>query len=226
MAVLQTTIQLPVVVALVVLEDRHLPFVEVTAVQAWHLVSAEKVNGMRVVVVVIFNTVGDEVELAALAEKGFTHLWLMGVWPTGPKSRAQALEHADLRREYGNALPGWTEADVLGSPYAVAALEVSPLLGGDAALVRLRKRLAAFGIRLVLDFVPNHLGLDHAWVRTHPEYFVGQTHPFPDSFPVETAAGRRFLAHGKDPYFPGWTDTVQLDYRRPETREAMAGSRW
>jgi NAD+ kinase len=40
---------------------------------------------------------------------------------------------------------------------------------------------------------------------------------------VETAAGRRFLAHGKDPYFPGWTDTVQLDYRRPETREAMAG---
>lgn len=164
-----------------------------------------------------------EPELEALEEKGFTHLWLMGVWPTGPKSRAQALEHADLRREYGNALPGWTEADVLGSPYAVAALKVSPFLGGDAALARLRKRLAKRGIRLVLDFVPNHLGLDHAWVRTHPEYFVGQAQPFPDSFPVETAAGRRFLAHGKDPYFPGWTDTVQLDYRRPETREAMAG---
>jgi hypothetical protein len=79
-----------------------------------------------------------EAELEALAEKGFTHLWLMGVWPTGPKSRAQALDHADLRREYGNALPGWTDADVLGSPYAVAALQVAPLLGGDAALARLR----------------------------------------------------------------------------------------
>ena len=60
------------------------------------------------------------------------------------------------------------------------------------ALARLRKRLAKRGIRLVLDFVPNHLGLDHVWVRTHPEYFVGQAQPFPDSFPVETAAGRRF----------------------------------
>ena len=164
-----------------------------------------------------------ESELEALAEKGVTHLWLMGVWPTGPKSRAQALEHADLRREYGNALPGWTDADVLGSPYAVAALQVSPLLGGDAALARLRKRLTKLGIKLILDFVPNHLGLDHEWILTHPEYFVGQDQPFPDSFPVETASGKRFLAHGKDPYFPGWTDTVQLDYRRPETREAMAG---
>lgn len=164
-----------------------------------------------------------EVELETLAEKGVTHLWLMGVWPTGPKSRAQALDHADLRREYGNALPGWTDADVLGSPYAVADLQVSPLLGGDAALAGLRKRLAKFGIKLILDFVPNHLGLDHEWVLTHPEYFVGQVHSFPDSFAVETASGKRFLAHGKDPYFPGWTDTVQLDYRRPETREAMAG---
>ena len=164
-----------------------------------------------------------QVELDSLAEKGFTHVWLMGVWPTGPKSRAEALRHEDLRREYGNALPGWTEADVLGSPYAVAALEVAPILGGDAALARLRERLAGLNIKLILDFVPNHLGLDHEWLQTHPEYFVGQGQPFPDSFPVETASGRRFLAHGKDPYFPGWTDTVQLDYRRHETREAMAG---
>jgi glycosidase len=164
-----------------------------------------------------------ESQLEALADMGITHLWLMGVWPTGPKSRAEALQHADLRREYGNALPDWSDADVLGSPYAVAALEVSPLLGGDAALARLRERLAKYYIRIILDFVPNHLGLDHAWVRTHPEYFVGQSEPFPDAFEVDTASGRRFLAHGKDPYFPGWTDTVQLDYRRPETREAMAG---
>jgi hypothetical protein len=163
-----------------------------------------------------------EPELEALAEKGFTHLWLMGVWPTGPKSRAQALQHEDLCREYGNALPGWTDEDVLGSPYAVAAAEVAPFLGGDPALAQLRQRLAKLGIRLILDFVPNHLGLDHEWVRSHPEYFVGQTQHFPDSFPVETASGQRFLAHGKDPYFPGWTDTVQLDYRRSETRGAMA----
>jgi hypothetical protein len=161
-------------------------------------------------------------EIEIFAERGFTHLWLMGVWPTGPRSRAEALRHQDLRREYGNALPGWMEDDVLGSPYAVAALEAAPYLGGDAALARLRERLARLNIKLVLDFVPNHLGLDHEWVQTHPEYFVGQPQPFTDSFPVETVSGTRFLAHGKDPYFSGWTDTVQLDYRRRETREAMA----
>jgi hypothetical protein len=164
-----------------------------------------------------------EAELERLEQKGFTHLWLMGVWPTGPKSRAEALRHADLRREYGNALPDWTDDDVVGSPYAVAAFEVAPMLGGDAALARLRERLAKRNIRLILDFVPNHLGLDHEWVETHPEYFVGREQAFADSFPVKTTSGERFLAHGKDPYFPGWTDTVQLDYRRTETREAMAG---
>ena len=34
-------------------------------------------------------------------------------------------------------------------------------------------------------------------------------------------AGRRWIAHGKDPHFPCWTDVAQLDYRRPETREAV-----
>ena len=76
---------------------------------------------------------------------------------------------------------------------------------------------------MILDFVPNHLGLDHSWVTTHPERFVGQQTPFDGSFPVETAKGPRYLAHGKDPYFPGWTDTVQIDYRKPDTREAMLG---
>jgi hypothetical protein len=32
---------------------------------------------------------------------------------------------------------------------------------------------------------------------------------------------RRLLAHGRDPYFPGWPDTLQLDYGNPATQEAM-----
>ena len=162
-----------------------------------------------------------EVELERLQGRGFTHLWLMGVWPTGAKSRAQAVEHAGLRKSYDEALPGWTDADIIGSPYAVEDVQVAARLGGDAALATLRGRLAERGIRLLLDFVPNHLGLDHQWVQDRPDLFVGQRESFSDSFAVHTAAGTRFLAHGKDPYFPGWTDTVQLDYRRDETRQAM-----
>ena len=162
-----------------------------------------------------------EEELLAFQKDGFTHLWLMGVWPTGPRSQAEALRHADLRKAYGEALPGWTDADVLGSPYAVAALYVAPMLGGDLALASLRSRLNKLGIKLVLDFVPNHLGLDHEWLQARPHLFVGKPDPFRDSFPVPLPSGEYFLAHGKDPYFPGWTDTVQLDYRRKETRQAM-----
>ncbi|MBA3391944.1 MAG: alpha-amylase [Deltaproteobacteria bacterium] len=159
--------------------------------------------------------VPDEV-LDHLAAIGTTHLWLMGVWETGARAREQALQHAGLRVEYDAALPGWTDADVVGSPYAIADVRVAGDLGGDAALVALRRRLERRAIGLVLDFVPNHLGLDHDWLRTRPELFVGQPTAFPDGFP----AGDRFIAHGKDPYFPGWTDTAQLDHRRADTRAA------
>ncbi|MEK0446745.1 MAG: hypothetical protein RLZZ399_2066 [Verrucomicrobiota bacterium] len=167
------------------------------------------------------STVPEE-ELSALEASGFTHLWLMGVWPTGPKSREQAVTHPDLRRAYDEALPGWSDADVLGSPYAVAALHVAPSLGGDAGLAHFRKQLAKRGIRLILDFVPNHLGLDHELLALRPELFVSSSTIFPDSFPGQTPEGPRFFAHGKDPYFPGWTDTVQLDYRRPDTRATVS----
>ena len=164
-----------------------------------------------------------ESEFARWKRLGFTHLWLMGVWPTGPRSRAQAVEHPDLRAAYDEALPGWSEADIEGSPYAVERLEVSPRLGGDAGLAALRQRLSDLGIGLILDFVPNHLGLDHGWLRDCTERFVGQEREFPDSFLHELRGRQRFIAHGKDPYFAGWTDTVQLEYRRRETREAMVG---
>lgn len=164
-----------------------------------------------------------EEEFSDLKRFGFTHLWLMGVWPTGPKSRGQALEHGDLRRAYGEALPGWTEADILGSPYAVQEVRVASILGGDAALAVFRKRLAEIGIGLILDFVPNHLGLDHDWLSSKPSHFVSQESEFPFSFALGSGSERRFVAHGKDPYFPGWTDTVQIEYRRRETREAMIG---
>lgn len=147
-----------------------------------------------------------EAELEGWSARGFTHVWLMGVWPTGPLSRAEALRHEGLRRAYDEALPGWAEGDVLGSPYAIAAAEVAPALGGDQGLAALRKRMQARGIGLILDFVPNHLGLDHAWVRGRPQVFVSKD-------------GK--IAHGKDPYFDPWTDTVQVDYRKPEARAAM-----
>lgn len=154
-------------------------------------------------------------------QSGFTHIWLMGVWTTGAKAREIATHHPDLRREYDKVLPGWTEADIAGSPYSISDYSVPKTLGGDGELQKFREKLNALGMKLVLDFVPNHLGLDHAWVNTQPDLFVQSPQPTDGCFEVKTATGPRWIAHGKDPYFAPWTDVAQLDYRRPETRSAM-----
>src|SRR5436853_174339 len=81
-----------------------------------------------------------------------------------------------------------------------------------------RKQLREHGLKLILDFVPNHLALDHPWLDEDPELFVHGLVPAPESFPRKTMRGFYFFAHGKDPYFPAWGDTVQLDYRHVKTR--------
>ncbi len=162
-------------------------------------------------------------ELLGWQKLGFTHVWLMGVWTTGPRSRALALSHPELVAIYRRLLPDWTEADVLGSPYAIGDYQVPAPLGGDSALAAFRKRLHQKGFKLILDFVPNHLGLDHAWLTDQPDLFVQSPNETPGTFRQETRNGVRWLANGKDPYFPPWTDTVQLDYRKAATRAAMTG---
>ncbi len=175
--------------------------------------------------VIRLDTVPEE-EIERLAAYGFDAVWLMGVWEPSPKGREIALHHPAARREYGQALPDWTDEDVVGSPYAVHRYAVNPALGDEAGLQSLRQRLAERGLRLILDFVPNHLALDHPWTVTHPEYFVqgtlAQLDRAPDEYFVVEAGGQtHVLAHGRDPYFPPWTDTVQLDYTCPEMRAAM-----
>ena len=80
----------------------------------------------------------------------------------------------------------------------------------------------------MLDFVPNHMGLDHPWVEEHPEYFVQGTEldlaRAPQNYTwVKRKRGDLLLAYGRDPYFSGWPDTLQLNYANPATQEAMIG---
>lgn len=152
---------------------------------------------------------------------GFSHIWLMGVWTTGPRAREIALNVPDLRCAYDEVLPRWSEEDVAGSPYSIADYSVPEVLGGEAGLRQFRSKLKVHGLKLILDFVPNHLGVDHPWVGARSELFVQSEKEVEGTFEVETAKGKRWIAHGKDPYFAGWTDTAQVDYRRPGARAAM-----
>ncbi len=161
-----------------------------------------------------------------LQAKGFDCLWLMGIWERSPLGRQIARQHPDLQKEYAKALPGWQESDVVGSPYAIRAYQPDPDLGSWEQLEKVLGKLHDRGMKLILDFVPNHTALDHEWTTRHPEYYIQGTCQnatnFPTRFfPVETPEGIRYLAHGKDPHFPAWTDTAQLHYFNPDTRSAL-----
>src|SRR5437762_10852315 len=95
---------------------------------------------------------------------GFTHIWAMGIWTTGARARQAALTHPDLRRVYDQVLPGWSEADIGASPYAISAYRVPDGLGGETGLGQFREKLHRYELKLILDFVPNHAGVDHQWL--------------------------------------------------------------
>ena len=165
-------------------------------------------------------------ELDRLAGLGFDWLWLLSVWQTGAAGQRVSRSNPDWRLEFEETLPDLHEEDIAGSGFAITAYTVLPSLGGDAALARLRERLRERGLRLMLDFVPNHTALDHPWVEAHPEFYVAASEADLARSPadytwVRRPEGDRLLAHGRDPYFPGWPDTLQLDYAEPATQEAM-----
>ena len=114
-------------------------------------------------------------ELDRLAETGFDWIWFLSVWCTGELARKVSRENAEFRRDFEATLPDLQEQDIAGSGFAITGYTVHPDLGGDDALRRLRERLRARGLKLMLDFVPNHMGPDHPWVEDHPEYFVSGT---------------------------------------------------
>jgi glycosidase len=167
-------------------------------------------------------------ELDRLAKLGFDWIWFLSVWQTGEAGKQSSRANPEWRREFQETLPDLREDDIAGSGFAITGYSVHPALGGDEALARLRKRLSDRGLKLLLDFVPNHMGPDHPWVEQHPEYFVSGSEQDLANAPqnytrVKRKAGDLILAYGRDPYFAGWPDTLQLNYSNTSTQEAMIG---
>ena len=162
-------------------------------------------------------------DLDRIAERGFDWVWILGVWQTGAAGRKVSLENP----EFQDLLPDISNQDVCGSCFAIQSYSVHTDFGGNSALKRLRHRIQERGMRLLLDFVPNHTSPDNAWIVEHPEYYMPGTEAQLDREPqnytrIATPGGSRVLAYGRDPYFAGWPDTLQLNYANPELQETMA----
>ena len=168
----------------------------------------------------------DEVPAAewdALAALPVDAVWLMGVWQRSPAGLRIALDDPALDAANRAALPDLRPEDVIGSPYCVRDYVVDERFGGPAALAAAREQLAARGLGVILDYVPNHVAPDHPWTTARPECLMTGTEEdlerHPEAF-LRTAGG--VVAKGRDPYFAPWPDVAQLNAFAPALREAVA----
>ena len=179
-------------------------------------------------------------ELDILRDRGFTGLWLIGLW-----ERSRASQR--IKQRMG-------DADAVASAYSLYSYDIAEDLGGWGALENLRWRAWQRGIRLSADMVPNHMGIDSQWVIDHPDWFLSLPYsPYPSySFHSENVSDDprvgiyledhyydktdaavvfqrrdhqtgdvRYIYHGNDGTSFPWNDTAQLDYLKAEVREAV-----
>lgn len=161
-------------------------------------------------------------EWDAVAAYGFDAVWLMGVWERSPAGIKIANHNKNLLDDFRRALPDFLFNDNVGSPYCVRGYVVDQHLGGPQSLAVARRELSNRDMNLVLDFVPNHVAPDHAWVAEHPEYFIrGSADNVRSDASCYIEVDGTVYACGRDPYFPAWPDVLQLNAFEPSLRGAV-----
>ena len=133
---------------------------------------------------------GVTAQLQRLKDLGIDVLWLMPIHPIGLLNRKEK--------------PG-----DLGSPYSVQDYyAVNPDFGTVSDLKNLVDQAHGLGLKVILDWVPNHTAWDAVWMKTHPEYYTKINGNF--TAPINENGGST-----------GWDDCVDLDYSNPALRKAM-----
>lgn len=164
-----------------------------------------------------------------LAELGFDFVYLMGVWKRSLTGRQIFRTDPQNYRAFDAALPGWKVSDVVGSPFSIQDYSPDPRIATAEGLDEVHHQLRRRAMGLILDFVPNHTGFDHGWMVQHPDrYILGSEEDSrgdPAAFYLLEREGKEnlFVARGRDPYFPPWSDVAQLNYFNPDCRQGMIG---
>ncbi|NTV61638.1 MAG: alpha-amylase, partial [Chlorobiaceae bacterium] len=179
-------------------------------------------------------------ELDILADRGFTALWLIGLWQRSSASQK-------IKQMQGNP-------EAKASAYSLEKYEISDDIGGYEGYLNLRDRARQRGIKLASDMVPNHTGLDSELVRNCPDWFLSAGEPpyynysytgpnlcsdprygifLEDGYwnrsdaavtfkRVDYLTGdTRYIYHGNDGTNMPWNDTAQLNFLSAEVREGV-----
>lgn len=156
---------------------------------------------------------------------GFDFIWLMGIWKTNKDIISKYCFEPELVSSYTAALKDWKTEDVIGSPYSIDSYEINPELGTEKDLNNLKSRLNKKGIRLILDFVSNHLSVGSVHLKENKDIFLSADEYLfrndPYTFFISPYNTKEYFAHGRDPLFPPWKDTVQINFYSVKAREFL-----
>ena len=120
-------------------------------------------------------------DLPRLKELGVDILWMMPIHPISKKDRKGTL----------------------GSYYAVADYTAfNPEFGTMDQFKDMVKKAHDYGMKVILDWVPNHSGRDNVWVEQHPDWYE------------KDSLGNMVGVYD-------WTDVYCFDYSNPEMRKGM-----
>lgn len=124
-----------------------------------------------------------------LADMGVDVLWFMPIHPISKAKRKGKL----------------------GSYYAVANYrDVNPEHGTLDDFKALVRKAHKNNMKVIIDWVPNHTGWDHSWIKNNPQFYSkGKDGKITD--PINPDTGESW----------GWTDVADLDYSNQNMRKAM-----
>ncbi len=145
-------------------------------------------------------------DIPKLKELGVDIIWLMPVYPISKTKRkgeggvfVEDIEDPEVREK------------TLGSYYAITDYtKVNPEFGTLEDFRKLVKTAHDNGIYIILDWVANHTGWDHSWIKEHPEYYT-QNEKGEIIDPVNSGTGESW----------GWGDVADLNYENQDMRNEM-----
>lgn len=139
-------------------------------------------------------------DIPELKKLGVKIIWLMPIFPISEtKRKATGGEFASLIKDEKE------RKKMLGSYYAVSDFtKINPEFGTMEDFRELIKKAHENDIYVILDWVPNHTGWDHTWLKTNPDYYT------------QNEKGEVIHPSGTD-----WTDVADLNYENKDMRAEM-----